>query len=400
MKARLINALYATCGLGVLLGIGARLFRLSSPGELVFDEVYFPVFANKFLHGEIAFDAHPPLGKFFIALGIAAFHNVPFGWRIVPALFGIGLIALMAGLAYAYFKDKVAAALAAIFVSFECMLITYSRIGLMDGILLFFIMASFYAAIKSKGRQGVLLTAVLIGMAVAIKWLAIGVMAPVLYVMWRKGLLWKFLAALPVGAIVYVAINLLGEVLGKSPHPWTDFIWWHQQAWIYQTTLVATHPWSSKWWTWPLMLRPLLFYYKSADATHIQMITAIGNPLLWWGGTLSAAGSVIYLAWMKIKKMPLLDHPLVPLVIGYLAFWLPWARVTRILFIYHYLPSYGFGLLMLVYWLTRAWKKYPWLVLGFVWCAMILGFYYLPLVMGIPQTQAQIDAHLWFKSWL
>ena len=52
------------------LGIVLRFWQLTRFNELVFDEVYFVHFAKAYLSGMPDFDAHPPLGKYLIALGI------------------------------------------------------------------------------------------------------------------------------------------------------------------------------------------------------------------------------------------------------------------------------------------------------------------------------------------
>lgn len=40
------------------------------------------------------------------------------------------------------------------------------------------------------------------------------------------------------------------------------YIWWgvQKQMWWYHTNLVATHDYTSQWWSWPLMYRPVWFY--------------------------------------------------------------------------------------------------------------------------------------------
>jgi len=37
------------------------------------------------------------------------------------------------------------------------------------------------------------------------------------------------------------------------------------------------------------------------------------------------------------------------IIAGFLAFWLPWARAPRIMFLYHYLPSVPFMCIALAY---------------------------------------------------
>jgi hypothetical protein len=48
-----------------------------------------------------------------------------------------------------------------------------------------------------------------------------------------------------------------------------------------------SHPYASRWYTWPVMVHPVLFYYvqtnaTSADNPTVASITDMGNPALWW----------------------------------------------------------------------------------------------------------------------
>ncbi|KAB1987234.1 phospholipid carrier-dependent glycosyltransferase, partial [Haemophilus parainfluenzae] len=61
-------------GLGLailwLAALGLRCWGLGWFHTLIFDEVYYVKFAVDYLNGKPFFDAHPPLGKYLIALGI------------------------------------------------------------------------------------------------------------------------------------------------------------------------------------------------------------------------------------------------------------------------------------------------------------------------------------------
>ncbi len=50
------------------LALGLRLWGLGQLHTLVFDEVYYVPFALDYLDHIPRFDAHPPLGKYLIAL--------------------------------------------------------------------------------------------------------------------------------------------------------------------------------------------------------------------------------------------------------------------------------------------------------------------------------------------
>src|SRR3712207_3435953 len=94
----------------------------------------------------------------------------------------------------------------AAFVAGETFLVAYSRVGIMDGFLLFFMLATLLAALLVERKGQVLWVAVLLGLAISIKWAILMVAVPVGYILWRKELFRPFLASLWVSAVIYVAI--------------------------------------------------------------------------------------------------------------------------------------------------------------------------------------------------
>lgn len=61
---------FATRSIFILFTLAAmslRLYKISEPRQVVFDEVHFGGFASHYLKGTYFFDVHPPLGKLIIA---------------------------------------------------------------------------------------------------------------------------------------------------------------------------------------------------------------------------------------------------------------------------------------------------------------------------------------------
>ena len=437
------------------VGFFARTYNLSLPKVQVFDEVYFPVFAEKFLHGELAFDAHPTLGKLLIVPGIAAFGNEQFGWRIVVCLFGLAFVGLMAWGARRRGSDRTEVLIVAALSALSGMLVTYSRVGLIDGILAFFIFLAFFHSLRAEKKWHFLILGLLIGLAVSVKWIAIGIVAPIGYVAWRRKHFWEFAIALLLAGATYLGIETLARIITHSPHIWADIREWNWQAWNYHRTLTATHPWSSQWWSWPLMLRPVLMYYQKNAQGLQEVITNLDNPILWWSTTVAVVLSLVRVLRLAMtpekRSLPLavgfifalglianqvllknpsgilmgllivlclalyvlqdkdkmgrirpevLDHPLVPLLVGYFAFFVPWMFIGRVLFIYHYLPSLVFALLMLGYWLREWYRRYPLWCVAFLFLIFAMSLFYLPLNMALPISKGFEDAHYWIKGWL
>ena len=393
------------------LGIGwfARLYHLGLPPRMIWDEIYFPVFARDYLQGAPFFDLHPPLGKFIIAGGVAIFGDTPIGWRAMPALFGCAMVPLGASLGWCYFKGRVGALLLATFIAGETMLIVYSRTGLMDGLLVFFMLCTLLAALLVKRREQILLPAVLLGLTIAVKWAAFPLAVPIGYILWRKGFLKPFLLTLWVPAVVYVFIVLVGQVANPTGasrvfnenNVFTNVVQWHRQA-LRNVSKAVPNDQASPWWSWPLMTRPILLFYQEYRAGKVAAVLAVGNPLVWWPSTLAVVAGAFEL-WLRfVTGRPILDHPLVPIVLGYVSLMLPWIPGTRIPYIYNYLPIYPFAILALVYWLCRLWRyrsRGAWVVVAFAACTVAAALYFLPITTALPMTHVSLRQHIWLGSW-
>ncbi len=388
----------------VALGVFARLYRLGFPPNILWDERYFPVMANKYLHGVYQFDLHPPFGKFIIALGIFVLGDEPLGWRIMPTLFGLALLPLVAVLGWYCLKDRVGALLLVAFFSVETIFIVYSRIGVMDIFLVFFVLATFLVALRAESNRQVIISSVLLGLAIAIKWAAFPVAVPVGYVLWRRGLLRPFLGGLWISAVVYVVIVYVGALISVTANPVAAWVWvwdWHVKA---ATKISASipHGWGSPWWSWPIMLRPIRFFYGVNGDGDIQVVEAIGNPLIWWTSTLAVLAGIIEIVRKAVGRKLSADDPIIPIVLGYMCLLAPWTPGTRIPYIYNYLPIYPFAILALTYWLCRLWNSRQWgrwVVVAFTVCALALGVYFLPLAVALPTSEADLMNRVWTDYW-
>ncbi len=376
--------------IAVIFGVFVRMYKLGYPGKEVFDEVYFPKFANEYLHGVDVFDVHPPLGKFLMAIGIAIFGNIPFGWRIIPLLFGIGIIPLMSGVWWQLTKDKVGSAIIAILMAIDGIFIIYSRTGLMDGILFFFIFLSFFLMLKLKPGSVTVWVTTALGLTVSIKWVGLAILVPVLYLAIRRARWKEILFGMPWVLIIYVSIVTLGEYLNGAVNPIQSGIGWNIQAWVYQSTLTATHPYSSVWWTWPLLRKPVLFLYDIRPDGLVNVMTTRGNTLVWWLSGVMVLVSFVWLLYRRfVQKYAVADHPLTVLLIGWAACYLPFIPIHRVMFIYHYMPAYGFALLILTYWLSELWKTWWVGVILFLIIAIAVSVFFLPLAVGwMPVAQS------------
>ncbi len=382
----------------LMFAFATRTFDLWSPKNDYFDEVYHAFTARVILHGDpkawewwntppagFAYEwTHPPLAKLGMVLGMLVFGENSFGWRIPGAILGVGSVFLVYLLAKELFKDEAVGLLAAAVFSLDGLALVMSRIGMNDSYILFFALLSIYLFLKQKD----LLSALSFGLAMASKWSALWV-TPIIFVLWLRrknkfGLpMFVYFLLLPITIylLTYLPMFLTGHNLS---------IWWgmQEQMWWYHTGLRATHPYSSPWWSWPLLMRPIYLYTSEEVGGMVARIYAMGNPLVFWFGLASVALSLIYSFLEKNKNLAFV-------VFAYLIFFVPWAVSPRIMFLYHYLPSIPFLAIAAGYVLRRN----PKLALPFFVLAFSLFVYFYPHWVGL-QVPLWLDkSYYWVASW-
>ncbi len=163
-----------------------------------------------------------------------------------------------------------------------------------------------------------------------------------------------------VSATVY-ALVWVPDLARHSPDPGeihnaNDLVYRQYSMFEYHDTLKATHPYSSKWWEWPIDYVPIAYFYQdhrkdptNPNACCVYEITSMPNPVLLWFGLLCVPW-VGVLAWRERNKAYAL------IVITYLLQWLPWIRSPRITFAYHFYVDIPLICLCNVIILQRLWQ--------------------------------------------
>ena len=147
------------------------------------------------------------------------------------------------------------------------------------------------------------------------------------------------LVAIPLG--VYVASYLPWAALGNQIVPgWPPgntgqtLVDLTASMYRYHDTLRVAHAASSPWWAWPFDLKPVWFSQES--------YAALGS----WTGAVYDGGNVASrilgvagTGWIAFQAWRQRSIGLAIVLVLYFALWLPWARIDRAAFQYHYFPS-------------------------------------------------------------
>jgi dolichyl-phosphate-mannose-protein mannosyltransferase len=152
-----------------------RLWNLGSPRQLVFDETFYvkdawtlwnlgysaawPAEADASFNagltdiytGDASFVVHPPLAKWLIGLGMAAFGpDSSVGWRISTAVIGILAVVLLMVIAKKLFDSTLLAVVAGGLFAIDGNAIVMSRVALLDTYVMFFALLGFGAVLLDR----------------------------------------------------------------------------------------------------------------------------------------------------------------------------------------------------------------------------------------------------------
>ena len=177
----------------------------------------------------------------------------------------------------------------------------------------------------------------------------------------------------------------------------------------YHSTLVASHPYESLWYEWPVMLRPVWYHVTSAVQSGdglAHSIAAFGNPVVWWG----ALPAILIGFLSGIRRR---DRRAAFLAAGYCSVYLPWIVVPRLTFIYHYYMAVPFAVLSIVYCLCCVLDKAEKMPLKdgtkrcvsevAIWAlpvaATVLFILFVPVVFGAGAPEWYLEILEWLPGW-
>ncbi len=175
-------------------------------------------------------------------------------------------------------------------------------------------------------------------------------------------------------------------------------------------TLTASHPYGSHWYSWPLEIRPI-YYWQGATLGDQKQgnIYLLGNPAVWWGSLVAViSGLILYLYRLKSHSSHS-KRVIALLLAAYLMNYLPFATVTRVMFLYHYFFSLIFEIIlaiMLWYYILPTLSIRPlslktsWLIYGLILAGIAGTFlFFLPLTYGNPLSPAALHLRMWLPTW-
>ncbi|MFC4534197.1 phospholipid carrier-dependent glycosyltransferase, partial [Sphaerisporangium dianthi] len=132
----------------------------------------------------------------------------------------------------------------------------------------------------------------------------------------------------------------------SSARSWVDY---QLQVLTFHTGLARPHAYQSWPWEWPLLLRPVAFFYESPNgcgaAKCSQAVLGVGTPVIWYGALVALIALV---AWYVATR----DWRAGAVLLTYGVGLLPWVYYAitdhRTMFLFYMAPIVPFMILALV----------------------------------------------------
>ncbi len=166
------------------------------------------------------------------------------------------------------------------------------------------------------------------------------------------------------------------------------------QMFGYHFGLQAGHPAASPWWSWPLDLKPVWFYSHSYDGRELAVIYNGGNPILFWAG-------IPAIVWCAVQAWRRRSLGLVLIVAAFAFQYLPWTRIERATFHYHYFTAVLVAMIAVAYVVDeglRSWS-YRSLAIAFLVAAVVAGLLIFPLGSALAMPDWYINAARALAPW-
>lgn len=391
--------------------------------ETVFDEIYFVRTAENYLQLQHPYEwTHPPLGKLIIASGISVFGYNPFGWRVMGVIFATLMIPLIYILGKKLFGTWIGAFASAFLLTFDFMHFTMARMATVDTYVVVFSLASqlfFLIYLKDVLKNGwkaplqpLFLAVLFFALGFSTKWFVLYGFAGQLAILaalrlkevakLKKGLsdkinaffdhpYSKIVEFLLVAVLVYFLIYIPDVLAGRTL---IDVLGLQGGMYNYHATLTATHAFSSPWWTWPLMLKPVWLYVSYLPLSMKSTIVLLGNPAVWWAGF----AFLILAVERAVRKR---DLACIFITAFFFFQWIPYVFISRVTFLYHFYVNVPLLCLASAYFLSKYWST-KWgkvaAVTYFASVVVMFGIFY-SVISGTPASTSWIDSLKWLSGW-
>ena len=433
-----------------------EVYYVTGAQQLIANGVEFDLVKN-----QPDFVVHPPLGKWIIVAGIKIFGDTEFGWRVAIAFLGTLSILILARTAQRLFNSALLGSVAGLLLAIDGLHFAHSRTALLDLSLMFFILCAFALLVRDRDHRrdrlarglGVgwspwrIAAGVAMGLAVAVKWSA-------LYYLAAFGLLllaWDYTAAkrfghrhplrslamtsIPRAALQWVAVPIVTYLAAWTgwfrsdvgygrqwadgressfafiPAPLRSLWHYHVEMYGFHVNLTSEHPYMANPWSWMVMTRPTAFYYKSLEAGQdgcmvarcSQAIVGLGNPFLWWAGTVA----LIIAIWAWLARR---DWRAGAIVVGVAAGYLPWFFYQeRTIYNFYAVVFAPFVVLAVTYMIGMILGSSPdplarrnrAIAAGFVVLVAVgVFFYMLPVLDATVIPEDAWRSRMWFSTWI
>ncbi|RJQ13735.1 phospholipid carrier-dependent glycosyltransferase [Candidatus Parcubacteria bacterium] len=433
----------------VILAIAVltRFLFIFNPAIVVTDEYHFSGFTQDYLKGRYSFDIHPPLGKLIIS-GAASVIGIPtdgkievgkaypsdkfLALRIVPAFFGVMVVLLLWSLVFELSGSRLASFLGGFFIAFDNSAIVQSKLILLDSMLWFFILLSFWLFVKSfkseKYKKELLVFSLIAaGMAGSVKWTG---WSALLMIIWihplaqklfnsnvkltsqPKGFNWFSLVSIPLAVYFLIFTIYFGIVKTDEGNRWfslnyvaaagspiyTDIEFLNSPR---SNTIIgrfletnfymfggnigsAVHPSASPFWLWPLGQKPFPYHFDNNQ----NLVVFDANLGVWWIVLLSVFVSSFLLVLKSDFRKSNYGKLSLIFTIGWLINWAPFAAISRPMFLYHYIPALLFGIMLSAILIKYFFDKYQnrrFFILAICIGAVVVGF-----ILKLPITFVSI----------
>ncbi|MDO8575560.1 MAG: phospholipid carrier-dependent glycosyltransferase [bacterium] len=184
----------------------------------------------------------------------------------------------------------------------------------------------------------------------------------------------------------------------KVPNLPEKFFELNKEMYAVNARMDAEHSYSSLWYTWPFMYRPVFYWQGIIDDESLSRpyIYYLGNPIIYW----LSIGAIILLVLLSrffkdSRKTALF------IIAGFCINFLPFIFIGRVMFLYHYATALIFAVMALVLIIDRiSVRRTKYVLFGALLILSVASFtFFSPLTYGRPLTDSQLAHRIWFPSW-